>query len=145
VQKWFDAGAPISLDRGGEYASHIFNAYLGGEPYKFNGNVPNTGLIMNLPDGVCVEVPVLADKRGLNPMYVGPLPQQCAAMNNVVVATEEMAVEASLTGDPRLVYQAIAYDPLTAAVLSLAEIKDMVAAMLRKNQPYLPQFKSVQL
>ena len=53
---------------------------------------------------------------------------------------EEMAVEAALTGNPRLVYQAIAYDPLTAAVLSLAEIKTMVNEMFEMNQQYLPQF-----
>jgi alpha-galactosidase len=53
---------------------------------------------------------------------------------------EEMAVEAALTGDPRLVFHSIAYDPLTAAVLSLPEIKQMVNEMLRKNQDYLPQF-----
>jgi alpha-galactosidase len=145
VKEWFDKGAPMSLERGGEYASNIINAVLGGEPYVFNGNVPNTGLIPNLPHGACVEVPVLANTRGLNSIYAGPLPPQCAALNNVVIATEEMAVEAALTGDPKLVYQSIAYDPLTAAVLSLAEIKKMVAEMLRKNKDYLPQFKSISL
>jgi alpha-galactosidase len=54
---------------------------------------------------------------------------------------EEVAVEGALTGNPRLVYQAIAHDPLTAAVLSLAEIKTMVNEMFAKNQDYLPQFK----
>lgn len=145
VRKWFAEGAPMSLERGHEYAASIMNAYLGGDAFEFNGNVPNTGLIPNLPPMVCVEVPVLANKRGLNPIYVGPLPIQCAALNNVSVAVEEMAVEAALTGDPTLVFQSIAYDPLTAAVLSLAEIKKMVAEMLKKNQPHLPQFKSIAL
>jgi alpha-galactosidase len=54
---------------------------------------------------------------------------------------EEMAVEAAISGDPRLVYQAICHDPLTAAVLSLAEIKTMVNAMLEKNRDYLPTFR----
>jgi len=145
VRKWFAEGAPMSLERGHEYAASIMNAYLGGEAFEFNGNVPNTGLIPNLPPMACVEVPVLANKRGLNPMYVGPLPIQCAALNNVSVAVEEMAVEAALTGDPTLVFRSIAYDPLTAAVLSLAEIRKMVAEMLKKNQPHLPQFKSIAL
>ena len=145
IKKWFDSGAPIDLERGGEYAACIINAYMGGEPYEFNGNVPNTGLITNLPDDVCVEVPVVANKRGLNSIHVGALPPQCAALNNISVAVEEMAVEAALTGNPRLVYQAIAYDPLTAAVLSLAEIKKMVAEMLRKNKAHLPQFKSISI
>ncbi|MCK4282767.1 MAG: alpha-galactosidase [Candidatus Brocadiae bacterium] len=143
VKDWFKKGAPISLERGHEYAAHIINAFMGGEPYKFNGNVPNTGLIPNLPQDACVEVPVLVNRRGLNPLYVGPLPLQLAALNNISIAVEEMAVEAALTGDPTLVYQAICYDPLTAAVLSLAEIKQMTGEMLKRNRRYLPQFKRI--
>ena len=143
VKKWFDDGAPMDLARGHEYAAYIINAYLGGDPFEFNGNVPNTGLITNLPDQACVEVPVLANRRGFNAIHVGALPPQCAALNNISVAVEEMAVEAALTGDPKLVFQSIAYDPLTAAVLSLAEIKKMVQEMLKKNAAYLPQFKHI--
>ena len=141
IKKWFDEGAPMSLERGHEYAASIINAYMGGDAFEFNGNVRNTNLITNLPPDVCVEVPVLANRRGFNSIHVGALPIQCAALNNVTIAVEEMAVEAALTGDPRLVYQSICYDPLTAAVLSLAEIRKMVAEMLKKNQAYLPQFK----
>ena len=143
IQKWLDEGASIALERGLEYAAYIANAYLGGEPFEFNGNVPNTGIIPNLPRDACVEVPVVANRRGLNPLCVGPLPAQCAALNNLTIAYEEMAVEACLTGDPKLVYQAVCYDPLSAAVLSLAEIRKMVAEMLRRNRDYLPTFKSV--
>ncbi len=145
MKKWFADGAPISLDRGEEYAAYIINAYMGGAPFEFNGNVRNTGLIVNLPEDACVEVPVIANKRGFNAMHVGALPPQCAALNNVAVAVEEMAVEAALTGDPTLVYQAICSDPLTAAVLSLAEIRKMVAEMLKKNRTYLPTFKHIEI
>ncbi len=118
---------------------------MGGDPYLFNGNVPNTGLVDNLPDRACVEVPVLANRRGLNPIHVGALPPQCAILTNVNCMVEEMAVEAAITGDPTLVFQAVAHDPLTAAVLSLAEIKKMVQAMLRKNKDYLPQFENIKI
>ncbi len=140
VEKWLSDGAPMPLERGNEYAASIINAYIGGEPFVFNGNVPNTGLIPNLPDLACVEVPVLASKNTLRPMYAGPLPIQLAALNNIAVATEEMAVEAALTGNAKLLFQAIAYDPLTAAVLTLSEIRKMVDEMLRKNKAHLPQF-----
>ncbi len=143
ILAWLENPEPLNLARGHEYAAAIINAYMGGDPFEFNGNVPNTGLISNLPEDVCVEVPVLANRRGLNPMHVGALPPQCAALNQISVAVEEMAVKAALTGDARLVYQAICYDPLTAAVLSLAEIKRMVRSMLRKNEEHLPQFSSI--
>jgi len=141
IKKWLDDPRPLNLKRGNEYASSIINAWLGGEPFRFNGNVPNTGLITNLPPDVCVEVPVYVDRNGFNPIYVGALPPQCAALNNINIASEEMAVEGALTGNPELIFHAICYDPLTAAVLSLDEIKDMVNAMFRKNRQYLPQFK----
>ena len=140
---WIEDPKPLDLSRGHEYAASIINAYLGGEPFEFNGNVPNTNIIANLPEDVCVEVPVVANRRGFNAIHVEPLPPQCAALNQVTVAVEEMAVEAALTGKPELVYHAICYDPLTAAVLSLAEIRRMVTAMLRKNEPHLPQFSTI--
>ncbi len=145
IRKWFKDGAPFSLERGHEYAASIINAFAGAEPFEFNGNVPNRGTISNLPDEVCVEVPVLANRRGFNTMHVGPLPPQCAALNQINIAVEEMTVEAALTGDPELVLHAALYDPLCAAVLSMAEIRKMVAEMLRKNKRWLPQFKSLKV
>ncbi len=141
AKKWFDSETPISLNRGHEYAAYIVNARMGGEIFEFNGNVPNTKLITNLPDDVCVEVPVFVDRAGFHPVHVGALPLQCVALNHISVMVEEMAVEAALTGDPTMVFHSIAYDPLTAAVLSLQEIKDMVNEMLQQNRDYLPQFK----
>ena len=143
VKTWLAQDEPISLERGHEYATSIINARLGGESFLFNGNVPNRGLITNLPQDCCVEVPVFADRAGFNPVHVGALPPQCAILTGVTAQVEEMAVEGCLTGDPMLVYQAIAHDPLTAAVLSLGEIRKMVREMFRKNKGHLPTFKSV--
>ena len=89
-----------------------------------------------------MEIPVFADRRGFNGTHTGALPPQCAALNAVSIAVEEMAVEAAITGNPRLAFQSIAYDPLPAAMLSLAEIEDMVNAMFQKNRDHLPQFKT---
>jgi len=140
IDKWFQE--PIDLSRGHEYAASIFNAIFGdGEMFKFNGNVRNFGLIDNLPYGCCVEVPVLASKRGLEPIRVGALPPQCALLSGTSAQIEEMVVEGSLRGDKEMIYQAICFDPLTSAVLSLKEIRDMVDEMFAFNEPYLTQFK----
>jgi len=144
ARKWFAAETPIDLKRGHEYAAYIMSAIMGGEPFEYNGNVRNTGLVTNLPQDACVEVPVWASRKGLEPVHVGSLPPQCALLTNLSASIEEMAVEAAITGNPRLVYQAIAHDPLTAAVLSLAEIKEMVNCMLEKNKEYLPAFRHFQ-
>ncbi len=142
IEKWLDDPKPLDLKRGKEYAASIINAYLGGEPFRFNGNVANKDLITNLPADACVEVPVYADVQGFNAVHVGALPPQLAALNNVSVAVEEMTVNACLAGDPTGVFHAVAYDPLSAAVLSLPEIKTMVNEMLEKNRDYLPTFRS---
>ncbi|MEW5871505.1 MAG: alpha-galactosidase [Chloroflexota bacterium] len=140
--------APLTaedLQRGEEYAAYIINALKGGEPFGFNGNVPNTELITNLPVGACVEVPVYVDKAGFHPIHVGALPPQLATLVHTSAMIEEMAIQAALTGDARLVMQACLHDPLTAAVLSLAEIRQMVQAMFRQNRDYLPQFKRIEV
>jgi alpha-galactosidase len=137
---------PLDLKPSHEYGAGIFNAVFGDRtPYKFNGNVRNFGLVDNLPHGACVEVPVLASRRGFEPIHVGPLPNQVAALVQTNAICEEMAVEGSLTGDIRKVYQACIYDPLASAVLSLEEIRVMLEEMLEKNRDYLPQFKHLKL
>ena len=140
IDKWF--AEPLDLARGQEYAAYIFNAIFGdGEMFKFNGNVRNFGLIDNLPEGCCVEVPVLASRRGLEPIHVGKMPPQLALLSGTSAQIEELAVAGSLAGDREMIYQAICYDPLTAAVCSLREIRDMVDEMFEANKDWLPQFK----
>ena len=144
IEKWFTQ--PLDLTRGKEYAACIFNAILGdGEMFKFNGNVRNWGLVDNLPYGCCVEVPVLANKRGLEAIHVGKLPPQLALLSGTSAQIEEMAVEGCLAGDKELIYQAICFDPLTASVCSLKEIRDMVNEMFRQNEEWLPQFGKKEL
>lgn len=145
--EWDDPQARAKrLARGQEYAASIINAWLGHALFRFNGNVLNTGgLVGNLPEDCCVEIPVLASRGSLQPIQVGALPRQVIPLTSLSATCETMAVEAALTGNPRLVYQAIANDPLSAAVLSLAEIRDMVKTMFEANQAFLPQFKTFQL
>ncbi len=140
IEDWFRQ--PLDLTRGNEYAASIFNATIGdGAIFEFNGNVRNFGLIDNLPEGCCVEVPVLASQRGLDPLHVGSLPEQLAILNNISARCEELAVAGAIEGDPRKVFHAVCYDPLTSAVLSLAEIQKLVDTMFIVNREWLPQFK----
>lgn len=126
--------------RSAEYCSHIIEARETGIPFRLNGNVRNDGYIKNLPDGCCVEVPIYVDRLGLHPTVVGNLPAQCAALNMTNVLVQGLTVEASFSGDPELVMNAVALDPLTASVLTLKEIRDMVSEMLQAEAKHLPQF-----
>jgi alpha-galactosidase len=129
------------LERGHEYAAYIINALQGGEIFKFSGNIRNTHLITNLPEGACVEVPVVVDKAGFHPVHVGALPAECALLTRLSSGIEELAIEGSLAGDPVAIYRAVAHDPLTAAVLSLAEIRQMTNELFAQHKDHLPQFK----
>jgi alpha-galactosidase len=133
------------LQRGQEYAAYIINALKGGEMFKFNGNVPNTDLITNLPNGACVEVPVVVDRAGFHPIHVGALPPECALLTQLSSGIEELAIQGALTGDPVAIYRAIAHDPLTASVLSLAEIRQMVNELFAQHKDYLPMFKYIRV
>jgi alpha-galactosidase len=136
---------PVNLKRGHEYAASIINARMGGELFEFNGNVPNTGLVTNLPQNACVEVPVLASRRGLSPMHAGALPPSTVMLTALSAQIEMLSVEGCLAGDPEMIYQAVAHDPLTAAMLSLKEIRKMTAEMLKANKQYLSTFRNIKI
>lgn len=141
TENWLN-NAEIDLNRGGEYASNIFNACFGDNTmYKFNGNVRNFGLIDNLPWGCCVEVPVLASKDSLEAIKVGPLPDQLALLTNITARVEELAVQGAIEGDRRKIFHAILFDPLSSAVCSMAEIKSMVDEMFAAGESYLGYLK----
>jgi alpha-galactosidase len=116
---------PIEIKASHEYASGIINACETGRTFRFNGNVPNDGIITNLPDECCVEVPCFVDADGVHPCVVGDLPEALAAMNRSNIAVQGLAVEAVLDGDREKAVHACMLDPLTAAVCSLAEIREM--------------------
>lgn len=131
---------PPPAERTHEYGSYIIEAVETNVPTRINGNVPNWNLIDNLPEGCCVEVPCLVDSNGVQPTKVGALPPQLAALNRTAVNVQELIVEASLSGDTEAVYHAVMLDPLTGAVCTLPQIREMVAEMLQAQKQWLPQF-----
>ena len=128
--------------RSHEYGSYIIEAMMTDRMVKINGNVPNHGLIDNLLEGCCVEVPCLVDGNGIQPLKVGWLPPQLAALNRTQVNVQSLVVEASLTADREAVIHAVMLDPLTAAVCTLDQIRQMVEEMFEAQQSWLPQFTS---
>lgn len=119
----------LTSERSEEYASRIIEAMETGRPTVINANVQNVGLIDNLLDLSCVEVPILIDKLGFHPMAVGELPGQLAALSRSNQAVQQLAVQAIIDGSREAAFHAIALDPLTSAVLSLAEIREMFDEM----------------
>ncbi len=128
-----------------EYCSYIMEAVATGTPFKLMGNVRNDGYIDNLPDGCCVEVPTFADATGLHPTRIGALPPQCAAACMTNVNSQMLTADAALNADPEAVVHAVAMDPLTGAVLTLKEIRDMCSDLLEAEREWLPEFAGQQI
>ncbi len=128
------AGGKVEHTRSREYASHIMEAIMTNTPYRIGGNVINHGLISNLPDEACVEVPCLVDRAGIHPTYIGDLPLQLAAMNASNIYPQMLAIEAAVTGDRQKVYQAAMMDPHTGATLSTDEIVAMCDELLDAHE-----------
>ena len=129
-----------SLEPSEEYAAKIIQAMVTGEPFAFNGNVMNTGLIDNLPDGCCVEVPCLTDRTGIHPCHVGPLPTQLAHLNLSNIAVQELAVQAVIERNRRLAFQACLLDPLTRSVLTLDETQSLFEEIWAAEEGLLRYF-----
>jgi alpha-galactosidase len=142
---------PLHLSE--EYGARIIHACETGQPEVIYGNVPNWGapgtdpkhsrshIISNLPQNCCVEVACLVDRNGVQPAAFGDLPPQCAAINRQSINVQELAVLAALHRDRSMVYQAVAMDSLTGALLTLPQIRRMVDEMFEAEAQWLPPFE----
>ncbi|MBO4367228.1 MAG: alpha-glucosidase/alpha-galactosidase [Clostridia bacterium] len=130
----------LTHKRSREYASYIMEAMETGVPTKIGGNVMNTGLITNLPRNACVEVPCMVDKSGVNPCYIGDLPEQCAALNRTNINVQLLTIEAARTLRKDYIYQAAMLDPHTASELSIDDIVAMCDDLIAAHEGWLPEY-----
>jgi alpha-galactosidase len=124
-----------------EYGSIIIHSLETGKPSVFNGNVKNKGLITNLPEGCCVEVPCLSDKEGIHPCFVGDLPAQLAALNRTNINVQELAVRGIVEKDKTKIFQSILLDPLTGALLTIDETRQLVDELFLEHKEYMQGYK----
>ena len=127
-------GGDVNHERSREYASRIIEAILTNTPYKIGGNVLNNGLITNLPQNACVEVPCLVDGRGIHPTVVGDLPEALAAMNRTNINPQLLTIQAAISRKKEDVYMAAMLEPHTAAELSIDDIKAMCDELLEAHK-----------
>lgn len=131
----------IELDRSWEYASYIIQAMETNNPFKIYGTVMNTGLITNLPQNNVVEVACTVDAEGIVPNYFGALPPHLAALCSANLYMFDLAADACIHKSKDLAMKALMLDPLTAAVCSLSEIKEMFERIFEAEKEFLPGFK----
>jgi alpha-galactosidase len=130
----------VRHERSHEYGSLIIHSMETGTPRVVYGNVANNGLIDNLLQGCCVEVPCLVDKSGLQPTKIGTMPPQLAALQQTNINVQSLVVEAALTGKREHIYHAAMLDPHTAAELSLDQIWSLVDELIEAHGDMLPQY-----
>ena len=140
IRDYLAGKAEYTLERGPEFASYIMEAMETDTPTVIYGNVPNTGLIDNLPQDGVVEVACLVDRKGIQPTHFGPLPTQLAILDAQHMAFHDLAATAVLEQDREAAVHALMVDPLTAAVCSLEEIRAMFDEMVEAEKEYLPEF-----
>ncbi|MFF5002259.1 alpha-glucosidase/alpha-galactosidase [Streptomyces phaeochromogenes] len=131
------AETPLPVEGTMEYAPQVIHSVVTGTPRTIYGNVPNRGLIDNLPADSVVEVPCLADALGVQPTRVGSLPPQCAALNSAYVSVTDLVVRAATDGDPRHIRHAAMADPATAAALPVERIWDLCDDLVRAHRELL--------
>lgn len=124
-----------------EFASYIIKAIETDVPFRVHGNVLNNGLITNLPNNACVEVPCLIDRNGVNPCYVGELPEQCAAIDRLHINVHLLTIKAAVERKKEYIYMAAMLDPHTSAELSPDEIKAMCDDLIAEHGDWLPKYE----
>lgn len=135
-------GKHLDHQRTKEYASYIMESIVNNTPYEIGGNVLNKGgLIENLPQDACVEVPCLVNGMGVHPCHVGRLPVQCAAMNMTNINVQLLTIEAAVTRKKEHIYQAAMLDPHTGSELDMDTIVRMVDDLIDAHGSWLPQYK----
>jgi hypothetical protein len=135
-----DPNQQIEVRPSMEYGSQIIAAMETGDPVVIYGNVPNNGLIDNLPQGCSVEVPCLIDKSGIQPTKIGALPPHLAALMQTNINVQALTVEAAVTGKREHIYHAAMLDPHTAAELSLDQIWNLVDDLIEAHGDWLPHY-----
>ncbi len=145
INRWKDErekllAGDLSHERTYEYASYIMEAMVTDKPYKIGGNVINNGLIPNLPDEACVEVPCMVDKYGIVPCRQPALPLQLAAMNTTNINVQLLTIEAAKTKKKEYIYQAAMMDPHASSELSIDDIISMCDDLIEAHKGWLPEY-----
>ncbi len=100
-------------------------------------NFINDGAIPNLPREAVVEGPSLVNARGVHPVKMCELPKPFVGLSQQLIVWQQLSVDAALSGDKGMLYQAILACPF---VLDMTNAKAIMEEMLKANAEHLPQY-----
>lgn len=141
LKVYLKEGKEIPCEKTFEYAPEIIHAHITGKPFRANLNVMNTGLIPNLPQDSCVEVPCYTDSEGVHPCYVGPLPEPLAALNLTNINMHRLMARATQVKTRESIIDAVRLDPLSSAMCTLTQIDEMTKELMEANAEYIRDYK----
>jgi alpha-galactosidase len=134
-----DAGGAFPVEPEHDIGSNVVHSLLTGTPRREYVNVRNGGLIGNLPEDCCVEVPADIDRDGIHTVAIGALPPQFVAINRTFLNVVELTVRAALEGRRDLVYVAAMLDPNTGARLTTERIRAMCDDLIEGHGDLMPE------
>lgn len=127
--------------RGGAYYSTVATQLLVSH-YNDLGerhivNTSNKGAVKDWPNDWVLELPAKICRNGIVSIPSGPLPPTCTSLLKKVKAYEVLTVEAAVTGDRHLAFQALQTHPLGPHP---DKVTELLNDMLTIHRAYLPQF-----
>jgi alpha-galactosidase len=131
-----DGVTPLVLEPSEEEGVDMIKALLGLGDLVSNVNLKNTGQISNMPLHAVVETNAYFSRDSVRPLAAGTLPAGIAPLINQHSANQELIIEAALTGNTNLAFQAFFNDPSNH--LPLDDSWELFNKMLQLNREYLP-------
>lgn len=141
LQKELEGDAPLEVCKSNEYAAGIIHGVVTGKSQLIYGNVPNNGLIDNLPADAIVEVPCHVDRNGIQPTRMGSIPSHLASIMGLSINVQREVVNAAISGKREHIYHAAMLDPHTAGELNLDQIWNLVDDLIIAHEGWLPTYK----
>ena len=126
-----------------EFGSFIIKGAYTDEGFELNGSVLNReGLIPNLPQDACVEVPVVAKREGFVTKPFGEIPEELAALNRTNISVQLMTIQAAYHKNMEYIYMAAALDPHTSSELTVDKIKTLCDELYNEHYKggWLPKY-----
>jgi alpha-galactosidase len=118
-----------------DHASDIIEAMWMGLPKKFYINTRNGGAVINMTDDAYLEIPCMVSMNRLQPLPFGPMPRPILGYLQRVLDEHELAVEAAVTHDRRILRQAFL---ASMVAVSIPDVDAAISELLARERAYLP-------
>ncbi len=127
----------LSMGASGERAIPIIEAIItDANTYESAVNIPNDGIVENLPQDLVVECPVKVDKDGVHGVKWGMLPKDIAAILRIEATIQDLCVEAILKKSKDIAITSLAVDPNVGSF----EIAEKIFTEIKSKSNYYDYF-----